>query len=119
MTIRKRMKRRTVPARPRAVRAGPRPAETEVEAYGFIRENLRSLGWAVKNPGTATGGQVWTQNQCLGHPEIKQAFGLQRPENVVKLSESAVWTIEAKAARKQLAVAVEEATNKHVGSLAF
>jgi len=117
MTVRKRVKRRGVLARHRAVPANPRPVETEVEAYGFIRENLRSLGWVVKNPSTATGGQVWTQNQCLGHPEIKQAFGLRRPENVVKLSESAVWTIEAKAARKQLAIAVEEATNMYAKSI--
>ena len=81
-----------------------------MEAYGFIRENLRSLGWIVKNPSTATGGQVWTQNQCFSHKVIKQAFGLKRPENIVKLSETAVWIIEAKATRKRLALAVEEAT---------
>jgi predicted RNA methylase len=96
--------------RRRVLPAVPRPADTEVEAYGFIRDNLRSLGWIVKNPSNSTGGQVWTQNQCFSHPQIKRAFGLKRPENVVKLSESAVWIIEAKATRKQLAVAVEEAS---------
>ena len=85
------------------------PAETEVEAYGFIRENLRDLGWIVRNPSTGTGGQVWTQNQCLAHPEIKQAFALRRPENIVKLSEGLLWIIEAKASRKQLQLAVDEA----------
>jgi type I restriction enzyme M protein len=87
------------------------PAATEVEAYGFIRENLRDLGWVVKNPSSGTGGQVWTQNQCLAHPEIKQAFGLARPENVIKLSEKLLWIIEAKASRKQLQLAVNEAQN--------
>ena len=32
--------------------------ETEVEAYGFIRQQLQDLGWLVKNPNLNTGGQV-------------------------------------------------------------
>lgn len=84
-------------------------AETEVEAYDFIRRQLRDLGWVVKNPNVNTGGQVWTQNQCLGHPDIKAAFGAIRPENIVKVRENALWVIEAKASRKQLAKAIEEA----------
>ena len=104
--------------RPRqAAPVAVRSAATEVEAYGFIRENLRSLGWNLKNPSSGTGGQVWTQNQCLSHPEIRQAFGLIRPENVVQLSESAVWVIEAKATRKQLGLAVEEATEVYAKRL--
>lgn len=109
----KRTTRRSAPERKSQPKRKPRrrsaPPETEVEAYGFIRDNLRSLGWTVKNPSTATGGQVWTQNQCLSHPHLKEAFGLKRPENVVKVSESAVWVIEAKAARKDLQDAIDEA----------
>jgi type I restriction enzyme M protein len=109
MTARRRRKTAPVPAvKPKRQRPVPIP-ETEVEAYGFIRENLRSLGWIVKNPNASTGGQVWTQNQCLGHPHLKEAFGLKRPENVVKVSESVVWVIEAKAARKDLPDAIDEA----------
>lgn len=84
---------------------------TEVEAYGHIRRQLRELGWVVKNPSLNTGGQVWTQNQCLSHPVMKEAFGKKRPENVVKVSESVVWIIEAKAERKQLDQAVSEAAD--------
>ena len=87
----------------------PKVANTEVEAYEFIRRQLRDLGWVVKNPSSFAGGQVWTQNQCLSHPEIKQALDKQRPENIVKVSESAFWVIEAKAARKDLEVAMQEA----------
>ncbi|MGD0261981.1 MAG: N-6 DNA methylase [Verrucomicrobiota bacterium] len=87
----------------------PKLANTEVEAYEFIRRQLRDLGWLVKNPSGFAGGQVWTQNQCLSEPEIKQALGKQRPENIVKISESALWVIEAKAARKDLALAMQEA----------
>jgi hypothetical protein len=84
---------------------------SEVEAYGFIRERLRALGWMVKNPSSGTGGQVWTQNQCFAHEEIKHALGLKRPENIVKLSEQYLWVIEAKASRKQLDKAIEEAVH--------
>ena len=86
-------------------------AKSEVETYEHIRSNLRSLQWIVKNPSLGTGGQVWTQNQCFGHSEIKAALGLLRPENIVKISESLLWIIEAKASRKDLEKAVDEARN--------
>jgi type I restriction-modification system DNA methylase subunit len=89
------------------------PTDTEVEAYGFIREQLRDLGWIVKNPSKAGNGQVWTQNQCLAHAHIKLAFGKMRPENIVKLSENALWIIEAKRARKELDKAVKEAVEDY------
>jgi type I restriction enzyme M protein len=85
--------------------------ETEVEAYDFIRRRLRELEWNVKNPNLNTGGQVWTQNQCLAEPELKKALGLTRPENVIKVREGMVWVIEAKPYRRQLAEAVDEAVN--------
>lgn len=86
-------------------------AETEVEAYDFIRRRLRELEWNVKNPSLNTGGQVWTQNQCLTHPEIKKALGQTRPENVIKIRENMVWVIEAKPVRKLLEKALDEAVN--------
>jgi hypothetical protein len=87
----------------------PKSAATEVEVYGHIRQQLRDLGWVVKNPSLGTGGQVWTQNQCLSHPTIKLALGKNRPENIVKLSERYLWIIEGKAARKDIDKAVDEA----------
>jgi type I restriction enzyme M protein len=93
--------------------ATKRLPETEVEAYGYIRQRLDDLGWAVKNPSLATGGQVWTQNQCLAHPDIKRAFGAMRPENVIKLSESLVWVIEAKKSRPELEKALDEAVSEY------
>ena len=86
-----------------------RVSETEVEAYDFIRRQLRDLGWKVKNPNSGTGGQVWTQNQCLGDPQIKHALGQSRPENIIRVAENRLWVIEAKASRKDLALAVAEA----------
>ncbi|MGA3309911.1 MAG: hypothetical protein ABSD08_15040 [Xanthobacteraceae bacterium] len=89
----------------------PKPTETEVEAYAFIRQQLRDLGWIVKDPSKSGNGQVWTQNQCLADPHMKAAFGLVRPENVVKLSEKYLWVIEAKPTRKELDKALAEATD--------
>jgi len=91
----------------------PKPADTEVEAYDFIRRQLRELGWIVKNPNSNPDGQVWTQNQCLGHPGIKAALGKMRPENIVKMSENHLWVIEAKASRSDLAKACDEAKNDY------
>src|SRR5579862_1394717 len=88
-----------------------KPTETEVEAYDFIRQRLRDLGWIVKDPSKSGGGQVWTQNQCLADAHLKAAFGLVRPENVVKLSEKYLWVIEAKPTRKELDKALAEATD--------
>jgi type I restriction enzyme M protein len=87
--------------------------ETEVEAYDYIRRQLRELGWAVRNPSLGTGGHVWTQNQCLSHPAIKSALGTTRPENIVRLTEHYLWVIESKAARKDIDLAVHEAQNDY------
>ena len=87
----------------------PPVPETEVEAYGFIRRVLKDLGWNVKNPSLRSGGQVWTQNQCFAHMELKAALGKRRPENIIKISEESVWVIEAKAKRSDLATATNEA----------
>lgn len=90
-----------------------KPVESEVEAYEFIRKQLRDVGWIVKDPSKVANGQVWTQNQCLAHAHIKAALGTTRPENIVKLSENALWVIEAKAARRNLSKALDEAKNDY------
>lgn len=83
--------------------------DTEVDAYVFIKENLKALGWDARNPERAPGGQVWTQNECLGHPEIKRLLGLKRPENIVKVSEKVLWVIEAKRSHNELHAALADA----------
>lgn len=98
------------PKKPKPANVQP-PPDTEVEAYDFIRRQLRELGWKVRNPNLNDGGQVWTQNQCLGEPLIKQALDKKRPENIVKISETLYWVIEAKQKRTQLDTAVDEAVN--------
>ncbi len=85
------------------------PRNTEVDAYVFIKENLRELGWDVRNPLRVATGQVYTQNECLSDPEIKRHLNLDRPENIVKVSETVLWVIEAKRDHNQLEQAINEA----------
>lgn len=87
--------------------------ESEVEAYRFILNQLKELGWIVRPPDRVAGGQVWTQNQCLAHPEIKKCLGLARPENIVRITETKLWVIEAKSKRSQLKQALAEAAEAY------
>ena len=85
---------------------------TEVDAYIFIKENLKFRGWDTRNPERVSEGQVWTQNECLGNGEIKRFLGLKRPENIVKVSEKVLWVIEAKRTRTELGSALEDAKGR-------
>lgn len=87
--------------------------DSEVEAYDWIRSQLQALGFVVKDPSRHADGQVWTQNQCFAHPEIKRCLGAKRPENIVKLAESKLWVIEAKRDRAELAKALREAEHDY------
>lgn len=88
-----------------------RPVDTEVDAYVFIKDNLRILQWDTRNPSRHPAGQVYTQNECLSHAIIRRALGRQKPENVVKVTESIVWVIEAKRSQRQLDQAIREAAD--------
>lgn len=86
-----------------------RPTDTEVDAYIFIKENLKALGWDVRNPERTDGGQVYTQNECLANPEIHRLLGQERPENIVRINDEVLWVIEAKRSHTELETAVREA----------
>lgn len=83
--------------------------DSEVEAYIFIRDKLEELGWNPKNPARSPEGEVYTQNQALEHNELQKALDKDRPENIVKISETKYWIIEAKNKRDKIEQAVEEA----------
>jgi len=91
------------------VRHLTKPKDSEVDAYSYIKEQLSLLGWVVKNPARNLNGEVYRQNECLNHPEIKKCFGLDKPEAVVKLSTSEFWIVESKRSQKQLDQALSEA----------
>ena len=82
---------------------------SEVDAYIFIKETLENLSWNIKNPSRSDDGQVYTQGECLTHPEIKKGLGQTKPENIVKLSETKFWVLESKKEHKQLQQAINEA----------
>jgi len=91
--------------------ASKNPAErvTEVDAYVFIKETLKELGWDTRNPSRWATGRVYTQNECLEHPAIFAALGKDRPENIVKVAETMFWVIEAKSNQRRMDVALLEA----------
>lgn len=86
-----------------------RQRRTEVEAYSYINSELKKLGWDTRSP--SNGGQVYTQNQCLDDPEIKNLLDKKRPENIIKVNETALWVIEAKSRRTEIDTALDEAEN--------
>ncbi len=85
------------------------PSPTEVDCYIYIKERLKDLGWDTRNPEYIPAGQVYTQNECLSNPEIKRHLGLDRPENIVKISESVLWVVEAKSKQVLLERALADA----------
>jgi type I restriction-modification system DNA methylase subunit len=89
----------------------PEAQTSEVHAYKHILEELKMKGWDTRNPSERPTGQVWTQNECLAHTEIKSTLGLERPENIVKVTESSLWVIEAKRSHGELEKAVSGAIN--------
>jgi len=94
-----------------------KPRDTEVDAYAFIRRELDQLGWDCRNPSRVPQGQVWTQNQCLSEPDIRQWLDKKRPENIVKVDSSHLWVIEAKQKRAEIDTAVDEAENYYATRL--
>lgn len=92
---------------------------SEFQSYTYIKNELNELGWNVKNPNRDVNGQLYTQQECLGNPEIKSMLGKLTPEYVVKLREDAFWVMEAKPTHEQIDQAYEEAVgygeliNKH------
>ena len=96
--------------RHRGTRMSPkRPAATEVDAYVFIKRKLGELGWDTRNPERNPSGQVYTQNECLSNRHIKKQLKLDRPENIVKVTEKQLWVIESKRSHGQIDQAVAEA----------
>ena len=89
------------------------PRTSEVHAYGFIKDNLKILGWIVKNPARHPDGQVYTQQECLEDGRIAEKLGAKHPENIVKLRENEFYVIEAKPERHEVDIAVNQAYERY------
>lgn len=85
------------------------PRTSEFASYVFIKNDLDALGWNTRNPSRNPEGKLYTQQECLDHPEIGLYLGRQRPEYVVKVHEDIFWVIEAKNTLDKIEVAFDEA----------
>jgi type I restriction-modification system DNA methylase subunit len=86
------------------------PKNSEVDAYTYIKEELEKLNWIVKNPARISDGEVYKQNEALSNIDLKECLKRDMPEAVVKLNELEFWVIEAKHEKKELDIAIKEAT---------
>ena len=73
-----------------------KPANSEVDAYSYIKEELARLGWIVKNPARIPNGEVYKQNEPLSNTDLKEVLVRAMPEAIVKLNEVDFWVIESK-----------------------
>jgi type I restriction-modification system DNA methylase subunit len=96
---------------------GDKEHKSEVDAYAYIKSELKSLGWDTRNPAIHPQGQVYTQNQCLSDPEIKKWLDKTRPEYIVKVNELVLWIIEAKNKKPKIDQAMSEAENDYANKV--
>lgn len=84
--------------------------ETEVHAYAFIlRELIERKGWKKE--------QLFTQNEIRKIKQITDQLGNTTPENMVKISESQFYVIEAKSKRNELDKALNEARDDYANKI--
>lgn len=79
---------------------------TEVHAYiHILKELTEKKGWRRD--------QIYTQNECQNNPLIKRQLRNTTPENIVVISPTQFYVIEAKSTRNALHRAVDEARNDY------
>ena len=83
--------------------------DTEADSYGFIKSDLKQLGWDTSNAGRNPKGQVYTQHECHQHAELKKYLDGGVPESIVKIRDTVFWIIEAKRSHREIDQAVKEA----------
>lgn len=85
-------------------------SSSEVQAYIYIsRELTEKKGW--------TKSQIYTQGECLKHPEIKKYLVQTKPENVVEFNEKIFYVIESKNERKKIDTALKEAREDYADKI--
>ncbi|MCY4171776.1 MAG: hypothetical protein OXF08_09300 [Bacteroidetes bacterium] len=86
-------------------------ADSEFRSYQYISQNLKDLGWDIRNP--KRGGSVYTQGEFRYHDEIlTKSLARLTPENIIVLEyegQSIYWVVEAKRTYNQLSLALSEA----------
>jgi type I restriction enzyme M protein len=87
------------------------PRASEFASYVFIKNDLNNLGWNTRNPSRNPDGQLYTQQECLDHPDIAEGLGRQKPEYVIKVKEDVFWVVEAKNTLDKIDIAFQEAVD--------
>lgn len=83
---------------------------SEVHAYSFILNELVSKkGWSKS--------QVFTQQEAQNIPVVNKRLKNKRPENVIEVSPTILYVIEAKNARNKINQAVNEAENDYANEI--
>lgn len=93
------------------------PQSTENDAYVYIKNQLKDLGWDTRNPARNETGEVYKQNECLANVEIKKCLNLDKPEAIVVLNSVDLWVIECKRSKTMIDVALDEAKNQYAKAI--
>ncbi|HYE69775.1 MAG TPA: N-6 DNA methylase [Anaerovoracaceae bacterium] len=75
----------------------------------FVKNDLRTIKWNIKNPNKDPTGSLYTQQECLDDPEIGPYLGHQKPEYVVKVKKDAFWVIQVEGTHSLLDQAFNDA----------
>jgi len=85
-------------------------SQSEVQAYIYISKELTDKkGW--------TKNQIYTQGECLKHPEIKKYLGQTKPENIIEINEKIFYVIESKNEKKKIDTALSEAREDYANKI--
>jgi len=85
-------------------------SQSEVQAYIYISKELTDKkGW--------TKSQIYTQGECLKHPEIKKYLLQTKPENIVEINEKIYYVIESKNERRKIDIALKEAREDYADKI--
>lgn len=82
---------------------------SEFTSYIYIKNELLTIGWNTKNPSRNSEGQVYTQQECHDHEELKKFLNRKKPEYVIKINEDCFYIIEAKGKIEDIDIAYQEA----------
>ena len=92
------------------LRSKSKSSPSEVHAYvHIIKELTEKKSWTKR--------QIYTQQECGRHTEIKKYLGLTKPENIVDIDSKNFYVIEAKNERKKLEQALKEAREDYANKI--
>ena len=82
---------------------------TEVDAYVFIKNTLKSIGWGYTKSRPHSYWASVDPERMPRQPRDQAAPGVGKTENIVKVSDTVLWVIEAKGSLENLSGAMSDA----------